>query len=102
MEEVKVLGLENGALTIALTGELHAGNAAEFYETAIAAYKATPADIVFDGELLSFIDSTALGTFVKILKSAKTDGKKMTLKNFQAHVKKLFLICSLDKIMEIL
>ena len=102
MEEVKVLGIENGALTMALTGELHAGNAAEFYETALAAYKAQPSNIVFDCQTLAFIDSTALGTFVKILKSAKTDGNKMTLKNLQAHVKKLFLICSLDKIMEIL
>lgn len=102
MEEVKVLGVENGVLTIALKGELHAGNAAEFYEAAIAAYKAQPSDVLFDGAELTFIDSTALGTFVKILKAAKTDGNKIVLKNLHANIKKLFLICSLDKIMEIL
>ncbi len=101
MEEVKVFGLKEGKLEIGLFEEIHSGNADEFYKTVLAAYRETPADILFDGEKLEFIDSTALGAFVKILKTVKTDGRTMGLKNLQAKIKKLFLICSLDTIMEI-
>ena len=64
-------------------------------------YKATPADIVFDCEKLDFIDSTTLGTFVKILKTVKQDGYSMRLTALQPKIKKLFLICSLDSIMQL-
>ena len=64
-------------------------------------YKATPADLVFDCEALNFIDSTTLGTFVKILKTVKSDGHTMKLIGLQPKIKKLFLICSLDNVMEI-
>ena len=101
MDEVKVIGVENGALQVALSGDIDLGNAEAFYQSVMEGYKATPADIVFDCEKLDFIDSTTLGTFVKILKKAKTDGKKMTLVGLQPKVKKLFVICSLDTIMEI-
>ena len=102
MQEVTIVERKDGALIIVLKGEIHAGNADEFYATVTQAYNEEKGDIVFDGEELSFIDSTALGAFVKVLKLLKTDGKKLTLKNLQAKIKKLFLICSLDRIMEIL
>ena len=101
MEEVKVLGMDGENLVVELSGEIHSGNADAFYETVMAAYKKSPANILFDGEKLEFIDSTTLGAFVKILKAVRTDGKKMSLKNLQAKIKKLFVICSLDTIMEI-
>ena len=67
----------------------------------MAAYRATPTDIAFECEALEFIDSTTLGTFVKILKTVKTEGRSLSLKNLQPKIKKLFVICSLDTIMEI-
>ncbi len=101
MQEVTIKGLENGALTVALSGDIDLGNAEAFYEAVMDGYGATPADIVFDCEKLDFIDSTTLGTFVKILKKVKSDGYKMKLVGLQSKIKKLFLICSLDSIMEI-
>lgn len=102
MEQVKILGLTDGALKVALFGDIDSGNAETFYTDVINAYKQTPANLYFDCEGLEFIDSTTLGTFVKILKTVKTDGYKMTLVGLQAKIKKLFVICSLDSIMEIL
>ena len=102
MEEVKVLGTDNGILTIALAGDIDLGNAENFYTETLAAYQAAPSDITFDCKELNFIDSTTLGTFVKILKTLKADGHTVRLTNLQTKIKKLFLICSLDKIMEIL
>ncbi|MBQ7368078.1 MAG: STAS domain-containing protein [Clostridia bacterium] len=101
MEELKVRGLENGRLYIELSGDIDLGNAEAFYQAVEQAYRETPASITFDCERLEFIDSTTLGTFVKILKTLKSDGKDMRLVKLQAKIKKLFLICSLDSIMEI-
>lgn len=101
MEELKVLSSENGTLTIALSGDIDLGNAETFYAETIAAYQANPANITFECAELNFIDSTTLGTFVKILKTLKVNGHNVRIVNLQQKIKKLFLICSLDKIMEI-
>ena len=100
MQEVTVTKTQP-VLEISLSGELVSENAEEFYGEVAAAYAASPADIVFDCAALQFIDSTALGTFVKILKKVKTDGKALKLTVLQPRLKKLFVICALDTIMEI-
>ena len=101
MEQVKIHGVLEGTLKVSLSGDIDLGNADAFYETVAAAYKATPANLLFDCEKLAFIDSTTLGTFVKLLKTAKTNGHTLKLVGLQSKIKKLFLICSLDSIMEI-
>jgi anti-sigma B factor antagonist len=101
MKEVQTIGLQDGKLHFVLSGEIDASGADEFFEIVATAYEKQPADIAFDCENLEFIDSTTLGTFVKILKKAKTDGNALSLCSLQPKIKKLFLICALDKIMEI-
>lgn len=101
MEEVQIIGKEDDTLMIKLSGDIDLGNAEAFYQAVVEAYKQTPASITFDCEGLDFIDSTTLGTFVKILKALKVDGYQMKLVKLQPKIKKLFLICSLDSIMEI-
>ena len=101
MQEVKINGFEDGALQVSLSGDIDLGNAEIFYQTVMDAYKAQQGNVVFDCAALNFIDSTTLGTFVKILKSVKMDGFKMKLVNLQSKIKKLFVICALDTIMEI-
>ena len=50
----------------------------------------------------SAVDDRTENEFVeKIFKKLKTDGKKLRLVNLQAKLKKLFVICALDAIMEI-
>ena len=99
MEQVKIVGVENGVLKIALSGDIDLGNAEEFYHAVSSVYAGT--DLEFDCAKLNFIDSTTLGTFVKIFKKLKADGNKLRLIHLQAKLKKLFVICSLDTIMEI-
>ena len=101
MEEVKIIGLTDGELEIALSGDIDLGNAETFFNAVMDGYNQTPANILFNCEKLNFIDSTTLGTFVKILTTLKADGKAIRLIGLQAKIKKLFLICSLDQIMEI-
>ena len=99
MQEVKIIST-SPELTFALSGEIDAANAEEFYAEFSAAYK-TPSNVVFDCSALEFIDSTTLGTFVKILKKVKTDGYTIKLLSLQPRLKKLFVICALDTVMEI-
>ena len=101
MEQVKFIGVDNGALHFALSGDVDLGNADAFYEEVSRAYNAAPSNIVFDCEGLNFIDSTTLGTFVKLFKEAQKNGHGVKLCNLQPKIKKLFVICSLDQIMDI-
>ncbi len=99
MQELTLL--DHNPLTFGLSGEIDSQNADEFYSEVIEKYTAAPCDVVFDCAQLEFIDSTTLGTFVKILKHVKTDGHSMKLRRLQPRLKKLFVICALDTIMEI-
>lgn len=101
MQEVEIKGFEDGTLHVALSGEIDLGNAEAFYQAVSDGYNATPGNVSFDCDKLEFIDSTTLGTFVKILKKVKADGYGMKLVHLQPKIKKLFVICSLDTIMEI-
>ena len=101
MQEVKIQGFEDGTLNVALSGEIDFGNAEGFFAEVMDGYEANAGDIRFDCTDLTFIDSTTLGTFVKILKRVQADGYKMKLVNLQPKIKKLFVICALDSIMEI-
>ena len=98
MEEVKIIGLQEDGLHIELSGEIDFAKAEAFYTAVMEGYKTTPANLCFDCAALEFIDSTTLGTFVKILKAVKTDGYAMKLSALQPKIKKLFVICALDTI----
>lgn len=101
MQEVQINGLQDNQLFVSLSGDIDLGNAEEFYNAVITAYNQTPAPITFVCDSLNFIDSTTLGTFVKILKTIKTDGFAMRLTGLQPKIKKLFVICALDSIIQI-
>ena len=101
MQEVQIKGMTEGKLVIALSGDIDLGNAEAFYQEVFTAYTANPADIVFECDGLNFIDSTTLGTFVKILKQLKADGRTMRLTGLQQKIKKLFVICALDSVIQI-
>ena len=100
MQEVSILKT-SPVPTFRLSGEIDSKNAEEFYTTVLSVYEQNKGDIVFDCEELAFIDSTTLGTFVKILKHVRSDGYGMKLVKLQPRIKKLFVICALDTIMEI-
>ena len=100
MQQVKLTSTD-GKLEFALFGEIDSATSEDFYAEVKAAYLHDKKDIVFDCTALTFIDSTMLGTFVKIFKELKAEGFKSSLKNVQPRIRKLFEICALDTIMEI-
>ncbi|MDE7083269.1 MAG: STAS domain-containing protein [Clostridia bacterium] len=100
MQQVKLLSADR-ELKFLLSGEIDAATSEDFYAQVAAAYNHDKKDIVFDCAALTFIDSTTIGTFVKIYKMLKADGYKTVLENVRPNVKKLFEICSLNTLMEI-
>ena len=100
MQQVKLLSADK-ELLFSLSGEIDAATSEDFYAQVTAAYEHDKKDIVFDCAALTFIDSTTIGTFVKIYKKLKADGNDTVLENVRPNVKKLFEICSLNTLMEI-
>ena len=58
-------------------------------------------DLVLDCAELDYMDSTAIGSLVSVLKNVKTYGGKVVLKNLKPNLLKLFRITSLNKVFEI-
>ena len=100
IQQVKLISADE-KLVIALSGEIDSASVDDFYAQVSAIYAHDKKDIVFDCAALTFIDSTTLGTFVKIFKHLREDGHTFRLRNVQPRIKKLFQICALDRIMEI-
>ncbi|MCD8294849.1 MAG: STAS domain-containing protein [Clostridia bacterium] len=90
-----------GKLVYELSGEIDAATSDDFYAEVRCAYEHDKKDIVFRCASLTFIDSTTLGTFVKIYKNLQADGYRMTIESLRPNVKKLFDICGLTDAMEI-
>ncbi len=90
-----------GKLVFDLSGEIDAATSDDFYNQVKCAYEHDRKDVVFRCARLTFIDSTTLGTFVKIFKELKADGYKMTIESLRPNIKKLFDICGLTDVMEI-
>ncbi len=99
MQELTLLS--RAPLTFGLAGEIDSQNADTFSEEVLSEYKKGPSDLVFDCTKLEFLDSTALGTFVRLSRIAKEDGHRMALLHLAPRLKKLFVICKLDTVMEI-
>ncbi len=100
MQQVKLTSADD-KLEIALTGEIDSATSDDFYAEVTAIYSNDKKDVVFDCAGLEFIDSTTLGTFVKLYKAVKGEGHGFKLIRVRPRIKKLFEICALDKLMEI-
>ncbi len=100
MQQVKLVSADE-KIIIALTGEIDSATSDDFYAEVSATYQNDKKDVVFDCSALDFIDSTTLGTFVKLFKNLKADGNNLKLINVRPRIRKLFEICALDKLMEI-
>lgn len=100
MQQVKLVSAEE-CLKFSLSGEIDSATSDDFYAVVCAAYEHDKKDVLFDCAALTFIDSTTLGTFVKIFKKLKADGYSMALERVRPNVKKLFDICALNTVMEI-
>ena len=94
--------LENGKLTVALTGEID-HHCAKHYIRAIAgkveAY--TPAICILDFSEVTFIDSSGVAVVINALRNMKAIGGRLLLMGIGAQPMKVFRAAGIDKIIEI-
>jgi len=86
---------------VKLTGEFDIFNAANLKNDLNELIEKKNADIILDCSSLDYIDSTAIGSLVAILKSVKAYGGKVALKGLKPNLMKIFRITNLNKVFEI-
>ena len=86
---------------VKLTGEFDIFNAANLKTELSALADEVNADFVLDCSALDYMDSTAIGSLVAVLKNVKAYGGKIALNGLKPNLLKLFRITSLNKVFEI-
>ena len=93
--------LQNGQLTVALTGEID-HHCAKAYIDAIAskieAY--TPRECVLDFQDVTFMDSSGIAVVINAMRSMTRIEGKLTLCGLKDQPKKVFMASGIDKIVE--
>lgn len=82
---------------VTVTGEVDVFNSASLKEMLIQLIKEKRADLHIDCRDLTYMDSTALGALVAVLRNAKEFEGEIYLLNMRANLEKLFKITNLDK-----
>ena len=94
--------LQEGQLTIALTGEIDHHSAKEFIhaiEAKIETYN--PGVCVLDFTDVSFMDSSGIGVLLGRLRTLQGRGGSLSVKNMRPSVEKLFRLSGLQRVIEI-
>jgi anti-sigma B factor antagonist len=87
---------------VKVTGEIDIFNSSEFKRELLELVNDKGVDICIDCSDLEYIDSTALGVLMSVLKRVKEYDGTIYLKSLKPNLLKLFSITSLDKIFVLL
>jgi anti-anti-sigma factor len=102
---VRSFGVEtgelNGALRVALRGDLDLSTAKRAEEAIEEAERGNPALLLIDLRKLSFMDSTGLRVIVSADKRARRAGRRTVIVQGPAAVRRVFEITRLDERLEI-
>ena len=89
---------QNERWNVTLTGEFDIFNSANLKTELNELLEKQSADLFIDCQHLDYIDSTALGALVGVMKTVKAGGHEMHLKSVKPNLMKLFRITHLDKV----
>lgn len=92
---------ENKESVLSLSGEIDAYTAPQLKESFKSLLELSGQTIIVDMEKVTYMDSTGLGVFISVLKTAKEKGSRLKLVNIQDRVYRLFQITGLDEIMDL-
>ena len=84
--------------SVSIVGEVDIFNSADMKKSLTELINQNNTDIVLDCKYLDYIDSTALGALVGVLKNVKSYGGSIYLRNVKPSLGKLFKITNLDKV----
>lgn len=94
--------LENGRLTVALTGEIDHHCAREYIQAIAAKIEAyTPEICVLDFEEVSFVDSSGVAVVINALRNMSQLGGKLLLSGLGQQPMRVFRASGIDKLVEI-
>jgi anti-sigma B factor antagonist len=89
---------EKNAWEVVISGEVDIFNSHKLKTGLTELILETPANIHIDCHNLEYIDSTALGALVAVLKNVRTFDGKVILKKIRPNIAKIFKITNLDKV----
>jgi anti-sigma B factor antagonist len=87
-------------LVLRLSGELDAASR-DLVEPAVMAAIASAAAVTLDLGALSFCDSRGLSMFIAAKEKAEAEGTALALRNLQPHVRHVFEISGIDRVLDI-
>ena len=89
---------EKNCWEVAVSGEVDIFNSQEFKSNLVDLISEKKLNIIINCSELNYMDSTALGALVGVLKNAKSHGLEITLIHVKPNLLKLFKITNLDKV----
>ncbi len=93
--------LENGRLTVALTGEIDHHCAKHYIQAIEAKIKAyTPEECVLDFQEVSFVDSSGIAVVINALRSMTQIEGKLLLTGLSPQPMRVFRASGIDKLVE--
>ena len=93
--------LDNGNLTVALTGEIDHHRAKYYIQAISAKIEAyTPAQCVLDFSEVTFVDSSGIAVVINALRCMNMLGGKLVLSGIRAQPMKVFRAAGIDKLVE--
>lgn len=94
--------LQDGRLTIILTGEIDHHRAKQYIQTITAKIEAyTPHICVLDFQDVTFMDSSGIAVVINALRQMNKIEGKLILSGIQSQPRKVFRTSGLDKLVEI-
>ncbi len=94
--------LQDGKLTIILTGEIDHHRAKQYIQTITAKIEAyTPQICVLDFQDVTFMDSSGIAVVINALRQINRMEGKLILSGIQSQPRKVFRTSGLDKLVEI-
>ncbi len=94
--------LDNGTLTVALTGEIDHHCAKQYIQAISAKIEAyTPGVCVLDFSEVTFVDSSGIAVVINALRAMHMQDGKLQLSGVRPQPMKVFLTAGIDKLIEI-
>lgn len=94
--------LENGQLTIALSGEIDHHRARSYIQAVSAKIEAyTPKQCILDFREVTFVDSSGIAVVINALRNMTQIGGKLILEGLSQQPMKVFHASGIDKLVEI-
>jgi len=92
---------EKNVWDVSLSGEFDIFNAANLKSELNSIVEQKNANLILDCSELAYMDSTAIGSLVSVLKNVKAYGGAISLNGLKPNLLKLFRITNLNKVFEI-